>query len=187
MSLVSTVASAYLWVLKLAVARDDQPMRDATFAAVKRHLNDEQARGAIFADALVNHRMATLVPVLSTWPDATILPAMMELTESGIPIDLRDIERARLDGAHIEVPFIEVWRGSARALATHDAPSLVTAIAQAERHQMVYHAARMRVYQARMTHDTVPLALARPLFEQLRDRQSLREVHEVVHAIATGQ
>ena len=67
----------------------------------------------------------------------------------------------------------------ARALAANDNAALAQAIDEAEEHQLIVHAAHMRIVLAKRTGDRSQLELARPILERLEDRLFLRKLHEV--------
>ncbi|MBO0792469.1 MAG: AAA family ATPase, partial [Ktedonobacteraceae bacterium] len=77
------------------------------------------------------------------------------------------------------------WSGQiARALRENDNERLARAIDEAEEHQLIVHAARMRVILARRTGDPAPLERARPVLERLHDRLFLRRLEEVAAQLA---
>ena len=51
---------------------------------------------------------------------------------------------------------------------------------------MIAHAARMRIVLARRTGDRTQLERARPMLEQIGDRQFLRRLEEVASALGEG-
>lgn len=69
------------------------------------------------------------------------------------------------------------------ALKENDNSRLMRAIDATEAHQLVPHAARMRIVLAQRTGDPAPLQLARPLLERLGDRQFLRRLEEVEESL----
>ncbi len=75
----------------------------------------------------------------------------------------------------------------AEALAARDATRLTTAIQEAETHDLVTHAARMRIILAQQTHDRAPLERARPVLQRLGDRRSLRRLEEVMVAVSQAR
>ncbi|MGH2502986.1 MAG: hypothetical protein ACRDID_10760, partial [Ktedonobacterales bacterium] len=75
------------------------------------------------------------------------------------------------------------WYAIARALATGDNTQLAAAIDEAEAHELLPHAARMRVVLAQRTGDRAQLERARPVFERLGDKQFLRKLAEVEAAL----
>jgi hypothetical protein len=66
----------------------------------------------------------------------------------------------------------------AHALLANDNAALARAIDEAEAHQIIVHAARMRIVLARRSADSL-LARARPLLERLDDRLFLRKLRAV--------
>lgn len=66
-----------------------------------------------------------------------------------------------------------------RALEDGDNQALAAAIDEAEAHQLIVHAARMRIILARRTGDLAQLERARPVLEHLEDRLFLRKLREV--------
>ena len=71
----------------------------------------------------------------------------------------------------------------ANALKTNDNEALSRAIDEAEEHQLIVHAARMRIVLAKRTGDLGQLERARPVLERLEDRLFLRKLHEIEEAL----
>ncbi len=69
------------------------------------------------------------------------------------------------------------------ALTQNDNARLARVIEAAEAHQLVPHAARMRIVLAQRMGDPAPLQLARPVLEHLGDRQFLRRLEEVEESL----
>jgi tetratricopeptide (TPR) repeat protein len=72
----------------------------------------------------------------------------------------------------------------AQALASGDDARLAVAIDEAEAHNLLPHAARMRITLAQRTGDRAHLDRARPVLEQLSDRQFLRRLEETQSVLA---
>ena len=72
----------------------------------------------------------------------------------------------------------------AQALASGDDVRLAVAIDEAEAHNLLPHAARMRITLAQQTGDRAHLDRARPVLEQLGDRQFLRRLEETQNMLA---
>ncbi|MGH2480297.1 MAG: hypothetical protein ACRDHW_11625, partial [Ktedonobacteraceae bacterium] len=66
-----------------------------------------------------------------------------------------------------------------KALKANDNDALARAIDEAEEHQLIVHAAHMRIVLAKRTGDLSQLERARPVLERLEDRLFLRKLHEV--------
>jgi hypothetical protein len=81
-----------------------------------------------------------------------------------------------LDSAH-------AYAVVAQALTTGDDAELAAAIEAAEARHLIPLAARMRIVLAQRTGDRAPLDRARPVLEQLGDRQFLRRLEEVEAAL----
>jgi hypothetical protein len=67
----------------------------------------------------------------------------------------------------------------AHALIDGDNDALADVIDEAEEHQLIVHAARMRIILAKRTGDRSQLERARPVLERLEDRLFLRKLREV--------
>jgi hypothetical protein len=67
----------------------------------------------------------------------------------------------------------------ARALIADDNDALAQAIEDAEAHQLIVHAAHMRIVLARRSGDASHLVRARPVLERLGDRLFLRKLQQV--------
>lgn len=66
-----------------------------------------------------------------------------------------------------------------KALIANDNGALARAIDEAEEHQLIVHAARMRIVLAKRIGDLSQLERARPVLEWLEDRLFLRKLREV--------
>ncbi len=66
-----------------------------------------------------------------------------------------------------------------KALKANDNDALARAIDEAEEHQLIVHAAHMRIVLAKRTGDLSQLERARPMLERLEDRLFLRKLGEV--------
>ena len=75
----------------------------------------------------------------------------------------------------------------ARALSANDNAALERVIDEAEEHQLIVHAAHMRIVLARRTGDPRHLARARPALERLGDKLFLRRLHEVEEMLQAQQ
>ncbi|HLY29817.1 MAG TPA: hypothetical protein VKQ36_02195, partial [Ktedonobacterales bacterium] len=71
----------------------------------------------------------------------------------------------------------------AKALLTDDNEALAVAVDEAEAHQLIVHAAHMRIVLAKRTRDLSQLERARPVLERLEDRLFLRKLSEVEKAL----
>ncbi len=181
------LTDGYLAALRLAVAREDRAASDAAYAAIL-HSPLQEALGntaivAAFHDddpSLITAEAASAHEDLDM--DAGVADAIINiLNEHGQPATRDLIARVRTAvrpydsyGPHAAI---------AEALADGDNDALAVAIDEAERHNLVVHAARLRIVLAQRTHDRAPLDRARPTFERLRDRVSLRRLAEVEASI----
>jgi hypothetical protein len=73
------------------------------------------------------------------------------------------------------------------ALEISDDARLATAIHEAEAHNTITHAARMRIVLAQRTRDRTQLDRARPVLERLGDRRSFRRLEHVAAELGTGE
>ncbi|HLI71746.1 MAG TPA: hypothetical protein VKV19_18465, partial [Ktedonobacteraceae bacterium] len=74
----------------------------------------------------------------------------------------------------------------AKALIADDNEALARAIDEAEEHQLIVHAAHMRIVLAKRTGDRSQLERARPMLERLEDRLFLRKLYEVEELLQTA-
>jgi hypothetical protein len=74
----------------------------------------------------------------------------------------------------------------ANALAANDNVALEQAIDEAEEHQLIVHAAHMRILLAKRTGEIRHHDRARPVFERLEDRLFLRKLQEVEALLQTS-
>jgi hypothetical protein len=172
---------AALVLLDVALARDDQPGADAAAGILDRILNVSHratpARRAVVAAYRADDPARLDLEGLKSNP---ITPegwwALKLLTERGLPAPDWLIQAGR-DGT---LGFL--WAAVAHvahALATGDDAQLAMAIEDAEAHDLISHAARMRIVLAQRSGDRTQLDRVRPVLEQLGDRQFLRRLAEV--------
>jgi class 3 adenylate cyclase len=100
---------------------------------------------------------------------------LMPFSEHGrkVPEEMKRVENFFSDDLTIYAEKI------AQALDHDDNEELAQAIDEAEAHQLIVHAARMRIILAKRTGDHRQLELARPVLERLEDHLFLRKLHEV--------
>ena len=119
--------------------------------------------------------------------DEWTIPILMFLTERGIPAPRALIARLRaLISSSLPIDhwirLVEV----AEALAGEDDARLSVTIEETEDHGMIAQAARLRIVLAQRTGDRTQLERARPMLEQIGDRQFLRRLEEVASALGEG-
>jgi len=179
------LTEGYIAVLQVALAREERAMIDAASTILQKdaHLQHTALQGYIAA--LLTGEIEKITPVMMQMSDMadsilnSLLPLFLE--QGKFPSDtlLHMIE----DGSHLEPSCMEDYLKVFQALRADDNALLAQAIDQAEAHQLIPHAARMRIVLAQRTGDPAPLAQARPVLERLGDRQFLRRLEEVAASL----
>jgi hypothetical protein len=98
-------------------------------------------------------------------------------------LPLEAFQRVIENGANMPPGSTEDYLRMSQALDANDNALLAQAIDEAEAHQLIPHAARMRIVLAQRTGDPAPLVQARPVLERLGDRQFLRRLEEVAASL----
>jgi class 3 adenylate cyclase/tetratricopeptide (TPR) repeat protein len=165
------VFDGFLASLMLAKAREDRPGLDMAASALERMFPGD-------ADAK---------EFISIMHEGDISRLNLEKTGSGVAGLL--ISMYSESGLQAPQKFMQggVFQNDmttwcvqiAQALVDDDNARLAEAIDDAEAHQLVVHAARMRVVLAQRTGDRLQLARARIVLERLQDRNYLRKLEEV--------
>jgi hypothetical protein len=171
------VAGSYVCVLHIALAQEDSAAADVAVSVLERCFSSEQVNACALLAAYREDdpRHLNFEPSSDEW----IVPILMFLTDRGIPAPRALIARLRslISSLPIEhwIRLVEV----AEVLLGEDDVRLSIAIDEAEDHGMIAQAARMRIVLAQRTGDRTQLERARPMLEQLGDRQFLRRLEEV--------
>ncbi len=178
------VAGCYVCVLHIAMAREDPAAADAAVSVLERCFSSEQvnARALLAAYCEDDPRHLNYDPSSDEWT----APMLMFLTDRGIPAPRALIARLRFLNSSL---LIDQWTHLlelAEALENSDPVRLTRAIDEAEDHGMIEQAARLRIVLAQRTGDRTQLERARPVLEQLGDRQFLRRLEEVTSQIPHG-
>jgi len=178
------LTDGFLAALRMATARDDRAASDFAFSALTQASPTSMPGHRKLVSAFHDDDLTLLMngPVSLRLEEAgESQGALILMNEHGVvaPPEHRDLLRMAKrpidsDGAYLAI---------AQALADDDNVALSAAIDEAERHNLVVHAARMRIVLAQRTHDRTPLDRARPTLERLRDRVSLRRLAEVEASI----
>lgn len=109
--------------------------------------------------------------------------AIMFLSERDVPTPHSLLDLLATDLKILHYDALDYAAAIARALADGDDARLASAIDDAEAHNLVTHAARMRIVLARHTGDPTSLAHARSVLEQLDDRQFQQRLAAVAAAL----
>jgi hypothetical protein len=178
------IAGSYVCVLHIALAREDPSAAGAAVSVLERCFSSEQvnARALLAAYREDDPRHLNYDPSSDEWT----IPILMFLTDRGIPAPRALIARLR---ALISSLPIDHWIrlvAVAEALEGEDDARLSIAIDEAEDHGMIAQAARLRIVLAQRTGDRTQLERARPMLEQIGDRQFLRRLEEVASALSEG-
>lgn len=172
------IAGSYVWVLHIALAREDPSAAGAAISVLERCFSSKQvnARALLAAYREDDPSHLNYDPSSDEWT----LPILMFLTERGIPASRALIARLRALISS-SLPFDNWSRlvAVAEALAGEDDARLSVAIEEVEDHGMIAHAARLRIVLAQRTGDRTQLERAQPMLEQIGDRQFLHRLEEV--------
>jgi class 3 adenylate cyclase len=169
-------------LLAVALAREDRPAADADAALLEQMLNPAHPQtpgrrsivAAYLADdpARFDLEALTKLPGFLGW-------VLQFFPERGLPAPEWLIQRARDEGSVRLTMLAEL----AEAVTSGDDARLAAAIEAAEACHWVPLAARMRIVLAQCTGDASQLERARPVLERLGDRQFLRRLEDVQHAL----
>jgi len=175
------VAGSYVCVLHIALAREDTAAVDAAVSVLERCFSSEQvnARALLAAYREDDPGHLNFDPSSDEWT----IPILMFLTDRGIPAPRALIARLRALISSLPIDQLIRLVEIAEALAGEDDVRLSIAIDEAEDHGLTPQAARLRIVHAKRTGDRTQLERARPLLEQLGDRQFLRRLEEVAAAL----
>jgi hypothetical protein len=172
------------------MAREDRAAADAAAMVLRRAFDDE--RGAM--DRSITSAILQSDPSLidftgviergGEWRTHLVLLLCNEhgLAVPGVVLEYIRQLRAQSGIPDAIPPSIEITE----AIAARDTAALARAIDQAERHQLIPHAARVRIVLAEMLGDPAPLEQARPVLERLQDRQFLRRLDDVAAALTAS-
>jgi hypothetical protein len=177
------VRFAYWYLLMIALAREDRAAAQKAAAVVERFSSRwDAATRACYAALREDNPGSLTVDVLCVESKYSAIDPLMFLNERGIPAPgelIAHLQAPPLALPHHAIRSLEI----AEALAAEDWARLSTAIEEAEAHGLIVHAARMRIVLAQRTSDRTHLEHARPVLEQLGDRQFLRRLEEVAAAL----
>ncbi|MGH2507865.1 MAG: hypothetical protein ACRDHZ_10760, partial [Ktedonobacteraceae bacterium] len=175
------VIGSYLALLMIALAREDQ----AEFAVID----------AILRQARPEFREKEVLPFVAMYRDGDF--SHFEAGRRGS--DVAGVQMMFFS-EHEQYPPDEVMQHGnyyaddltlrasniAQALMANDNAALARAIDEAEEHELIVHAARMRIVLAKRTNDLSQLERARAVLERLGDRLFLRKLHEVEAMLQTS-
>jgi hypothetical protein len=173
------LVDAYILWLSVAMAREDRATADAALAVIQRLCRERLHDKFALAEALRADDPSLLnldpVDLQKSWQWVLWFSNDRGLSVSS---DLKQYAQAH-DSDEAGPSFVP----AALAIKDHDATRLAAAIDQAEREGRIPDVARMRIVLAEMTGDPGPLELARPVLEQLQDRQFLRRLDDVAASL----
>jgi class 3 adenylate cyclase len=173
------LVSGYLALLCIALAREDRVEINANEAMLRRlapeiFKEDVLLMIAAYRDEDFSQTIASIANQDENNQEIMGL-SMMVFTEHGLkPPDKLLMQ----DGYFHDDLTLRVFK-IAQALRDDDNHALEQAIDEAEAHQLLPHAARLRIVLARLTGDRSQLERARPVLERLKDRLFLRKLGEV--------
>jgi class 3 adenylate cyclase len=169
-------------LLQIALAREDYASIDAQVAALKRLHPDDASLPRLLLAAILSDEIPR-VEVLPYYKHCEVqLAALAFYNEHEVLIPRTAIEHLYRPGWNYAASRYHL--AIMEALAVDDNEKLAQAIDDAEAHQLVVHAARMRIVLARRTKDKAQLEKVRPVLERLGDSRSLCLLREVAAALA---
>jgi class 3 adenylate cyclase len=187
-----TLQWSYAVALQVALAREDQAASQHAAAALERLAGGTARHRSQWLLALVEASLRddpaplqqdawSITGLDQYW--AVHAPIVMFLSERGLPLPqrLRDLFAAGLQMRSID--YLHRCTQIAEALAAQDDRRLAAAIQEAEAHNLIPHAARMRIVLAQRSGDLTQLERARPVLERLGDRQFLRRLQDTAAAL----
>jgi hypothetical protein len=187
-----TLQWSYAVALQVALAREDRTASQRAAAALERLAGGTAKHRSQWLLALVEASLRddpaplqkdawSITGLDQYW--AVHAPIVMFLSERGLPLPrtLRDLFASGLQMRHID--YLNRCTQIAEALAAEDDDSLAAAIQQAEEHNLIPHAARMRIVLAERSGDRAQLERAWPVLERLGDRQFLRRLQATAAAL----
>jgi hypothetical protein len=187
------LAAGYFVALHVALAREDPTAANAAVFMLDQLLTPqwmEGSRALLAAYRMDDPRQLGLGASQEVWPYLRMKEfryvgalTLMFLSERSVEATDALLSLARAQGATERPDFILRSVAVAEAVAADDNARLAAAIEDAEAHDLMPHAARMRIVLAQRTGDRAPLDRARPVLEQLGDRQFLRRLEEVQGAL----
>lgn len=187
------VDAAYWFGLSVAVARDDRAATEAIASALTRilALDQEESEAALFARGWIAAHLEDDPGKLDLhlfqrrprgWGVA-LEHTLMFLSEHGIQVDPEYLSGLTDPDQAPQRVSLRLCAEIAQAVLAADHIRLEESIQKAERHGLLPHAARMRIVLAETTQDQSPLEKARPVLDQLEDRQALRRLEEVASSL----
>jgi class 3 adenylate cyclase len=169
-------------LLQIALAREDYATVDAQVAAVKRLYPDDASLPRLLLSAFLSDEVPR-EEALSYYKHCEVqLAALAFYNEHEALILHTAIEHLYKPGWNYDAA--RYYLAIREALAAEDNERLERAIDDAEAHQLIVHAARMRIVLARRTKNKAHLEKARPVLERLGDSHSLCLLREVAAALA---
>jgi class 3 adenylate cyclase len=163
----------------VALAREDRAASDAAGAALERLVSPAPRGGGRGIFHAYKTDDPPSIDFTAYWRSNRSMPfALMLANDRGVRLSAAMLESVRQLGGH-GTDALDRCLDIAQALAADSPEKLAAAIDEAERHQLVPHAARMRIVFAQMTGNPDPLTQARPVLERLQDRQFLHRLEEV--------
>ena len=185
-----------IYAMLIALAREDRAAAERAAEAL-RGLAEQEPRDSR-KQALLRWIEASLaddpVPLevalgeATTAEDLDLVPAYRSLCrvlgECGRSIPLHILDLIAAGRALQNEDALKRWYPIARALADGDDARLASTIDDAEAHDLIPHASRMRIILAQRTGDRAQLERARAALERLDDRLFLRKLEAVAAALA---
>jgi hypothetical protein len=175
------VAGSYVCALHIALAREDMARANAAVLVLERCFSSEQvnARALLAAYREDDPGHLNFDPSSDDWT----APMLTFLTDRGIPAPRVLIARLRALLSFLPINYW-IWLVEiAEALESSDLVRLAKAINEAEDHDLIAPAARLRLVLAQRTGDRTQLERARLVLERLGDRQFLRRLEKVAAAL----
>jgi tetratricopeptide (TPR) repeat protein len=174
--------SASIGTLQIALSREDTVGVEESFAIFERFLDPQHHPN----DHMLIQLYRTGDPSRITLSQQGIQRltfslwlVLLFLCERDVPVPAEILAQAQAEDANEQMSAWRCVTDIATALEADDMPLLASAIEAAEALELIPFAAHMRIVLAQRTGDAAPLAVARPLLEELGDALFLRKLEEV--------
>ncbi len=169
------IFDSYMALLLLAKAREDRPTMDLAASIIEQMFSGDAGIKDIIAFMRDDDVSKLNVEKLATGVTGLFLACF---NEANVPAPQRLMQVSVFQN-DMTTQCAQI----ARAILDNDNDQLARAIDEAEAHQLIVYAARMRVVLAQRTRDRSLLDLARPVLERLEDRHFLRRLEDVEAAL----
>jgi class 3 adenylate cyclase/tetratricopeptide (TPR) repeat protein len=181
--LASHCEKGYYSLLQIALAHEDRGAIETIVTALSRIYPETTSVQRLQLNAFLTDEVPKIENVASHEHKEIKMVTLAFYNEHGALIPPAFIEQLYQPGWRYTAA--QDYLAIAEALAADDNERLAQAIEDTEAHQLIVHAARMRIVLAQRTRDKAHLDKARPVLERLGDRHFLNRLQEVEAALAS--